>query len=107
MKHNHYLPRLPRHAGIFYKGARFFATAPRSGEMYLEISVAPYTLQLNIDQRDHWSGIVVRMPDGVEAVCTYQAGLGSLLEGMCGRRWWQANRAEVTRQLALSGLAIE
>ena len=74
--------------------------------MYMELTVTPYTLQLAIDPQSHWSSIVVRMPDGVEAVCTFGDGLPSLLEGMCGRHWWQVHCTEVTQALAQRGLTI-
>lgn len=75
--------------------------------MYMELTVTQYTLQLAIDPQSHESSIVVRMPDGVEAFCTFRDGLPSLLEGMCGGRWWQAHREEVAQELARCGLTIE
>jgi hypothetical protein len=75
--------------------------------MNMEIAVASYTLQLTIQPYDAFSSIVVRLPDGVEATCTYQAGLAVLLEGLCGKRWWQHHRDEVVGQLAQRGLTIE
>ena len=75
--------------------------------MYMELTVTHYTLQLAFDPQSQGSSIVVRMPDGVEAFCTFQDGLPSLLEGMCGRRWWQAHRDEIAQELAQRGLTIE
>ena len=75
--------------------------------MYVELTITPYTLQLAIEPQGHSSSILVRRHDGVEAVCTFHDGLPSLLEGLCGKRWWQAHRAEVEQQLAQRGLTID
>jgi hypothetical protein len=63
-----------------------------------EITVANYTLSLRLDERT-LRGTVVRQPDGVEAHFSSPECLQHLLEGMVGRRAWQANCEQIMAAL--------
>jgi len=65
-----------------------------------EIAVANYTLSLRFDDGGSTpSGTVVRSPDGVEASFNSPACLLHLLEGMVGRRDWQAYGEQIVAAL--------
>jgi hypothetical protein len=65
----------------------------------MEITVANYTLSLRFDDESSPSGTVVRNPDGVEASFNSPACLLHLLEGMLGRRAWQAHGEQILAAL--------
>ncbi len=66
--------------------------------MSVELAAIPYVIRLDIECGDRCSGSMVRLPDGVEASFNCADGLLVLLEGMGGRRWWQANRTQIEEQ---------
>lgn len=66
----------------------------------IEISVASYTLSLRFDSDSDNRGTVVRLPDGVEASFSGPDCLPHLLEGMVGRRAWQAHGGQIIAALA-------
>jgi hypothetical protein len=61
----------------------------------VELVASPYTIRLDVECADCCRGSMVRLPDGVEASFNCTDALLVLLEGMTGKRWWQANRAQV------------
>lgn len=69
--------------------------------MYMELNIPPYTLRLTIEDASCYTGTVTRLPDGVEGSFNNSEGLLCLLEGMAGRRWYQANRDHLSDLLYL------
>lgn len=65
----------------------------------MEITVANSTLRVRFDGDSCSSGTLVRHSDGVEASFSSPDCLLHLLEGMLGRRAWQAHREAVLGQL--------
>lgn len=69
--------------------------------MHLEFQIeSVYILHLDIEHNGHTHGTVVRLPDEVEGHFNHTDGLLALLEGMGGRRWWNAHREQIERQFA-------
>ena len=65
----------------------------------MEITVANATLRVCFDGNSCNSGTVVCHANGVEASFSSADCLLHLLEGMLGRRAWQAHRDSVIRQI--------
>lgn len=65
----------------------------------MDITVANSTLRVCFDGDSCNSGTLVRHSDGVEASFSSADCLVHLLEGMLGRRAWQAYRDQVVRQI--------
>jgi hypothetical protein len=63
------------------------------------ITVANYTLSLRFDNGSTSSGTVVRNPDGVEASFNSPTCLLHLMEGLVGRRGWQAYGEQIIATL--------
>lgn len=68
--------------------------------MQMLISVADFTLNLRFDSEGCRGGTLVRLPDGVEATFNSPDCLLHLIEGMVGRRTWQAHRDHIETQIA-------
>lgn len=64
-----------------------------------QITVANQTLRLFFSGADG-QGTVVRLDDGLEASFSSLECLPHLLEGMVGRRTWQAHRERIVAELA-------
>jgi hypothetical protein len=64
----------------------------------MEIRVANFTLSLRHDERT-LGGSVVRQQDGLEARFSSPECLQHLLEGMVGRRAWQAHCEQIMAAL--------
>jgi len=75
---------------------------------YLELSITPYTLEIVIEVAEDTGSIIVLQHNGVEveAICTFKEALPTILESLCGKRWWAAHRHEVEQQLAQQGLSF-
>lgn len=75
---------------------------------YLELSITPYTLEILIEAAEDSGSIIVLQHNGVEveAICTFKDALPTILEGLCGKRWWAAHRHEVEQKLAQQGLIL-
>ena len=65
-----------------------------------QIAVADITLSLSFNCDGCPGGTLVRLPDGVEASFSSPDCLLHLLEGMVGRRTWQAHHDQIEAQLA-------
>ncbi|NTU79305.1 MAG: hypothetical protein HGA45_07870 [Chloroflexales bacterium] len=65
-----------------------------------QITVANQTLCLCFDG-DSGRGVLVRLNDGLEARFSSPECLLHLLEGMVGRRTWQAHRERIEAEIAL------
>ncbi|MBK9712546.1 MAG: hypothetical protein IPO81_14705 [Kouleothrix sp.] len=74
---------------------------PNEGIMSVELIAIPYTIRLDIECETCCRGSLVRLPDGVEASFNCADGLLVLLEGMGGRRWWQANRTQIEERFGV------
>jgi hypothetical protein len=76
--------------------------------IYLELSITPYTLEIVIEVAEDTGSIIVLQHNGVEveAICTFKEALPTILESLCGKRWWTAHRHEVEQELAQQGLYI-
>ena len=61
----------------------------------VELVALPYTIRLDLECEECCRGSMVRLPDGIEASFNCTDALLVLLEGMTGKHWWQANRAQV------------
>lgn len=66
-----------------------------------QITVANQTLCLCFDG-DSGRGMLVRLDDGLEASFSSPDCLLHLIEGMLGRRAWQAHRERIEAELARS-----
>lgn len=64
-----------------------------------QITVANQTLCLIFDGQSG-QGTLVRLDDGLEASFSSPECLPHLLEGMVGRRIWQAHREQIVAELA-------
>jgi hypothetical protein len=67
-----------------------------------EFTVANQTFSLSFDGQSCSSGTLVRLEDGLEARFNDRDCLLHLLEGVVGRRVWQAHREQI--EAALSDL---
>jgi hypothetical protein len=74
--------------------------------MNVELTALPYVMQLDLECDTCCRGTIVRMPDGVEASFNHTDGLLVLLEGMCGRRWWKDNQAQIEERFIARGPAL-
>lgn len=68
--------------------------------MHMEFVATPYTFSLDLEPKAGCNGTVVRLPDGVEGRFNSSDALLSLLEGLCGGRWWQTHADYLTTQVA-------
>ncbi len=64
-----------------------------------QIIVANQTLRLSYD-RASGQGMLVRLDDGLEARFSSPECLPHLLEGMVGRRTWQAHHERIEAEIA-------
>lgn len=65
-----------------------------------EFTVANQTFSLSFDGQSCTSGTLVRLDDGLEASFNNIDCLLHLLEGVVGRRVWQAQREQIEAALA-------
>lgn len=64
-----------------------------------QITVANQTFSLSFDGQGCTSGTLVRLNDGLEARFSSCECLLHLLEGVVGRRTWQASRDQIVAEL--------
>ena len=71
-----------------------------------QISVMGFTLDVRLDCAGCLGGTVVRNPDGIEARFNSLECLAHLLEGLVGRRAWQAHGPQIERQIRTTLCAV-
>ncbi len=70
------------------------------GSMSVDLVAMHYTIRLHLDWGTSCRGSMIRLPDGVEASFDCLDSMLVLLEGMCGRRWWQDNQAQIAERFS-------